>query len=416
MPGVQGIDALREETLAWARGEAITPRHFPHQIAFNLIPAIDRFGDDGYTGEELKLVNETRKILEAPELLVAPTTVRVPVFTCHSVAVNAETEEKITAGRARDLFARFPGLRVWDEPAEQRYPMPVARRGTGRLLRRTRARRPLAPARAELLGGRRPATQRGRDERGADRGARAPELSGAKWPWRGRRPCRSVGSTAAGAARRTRQAHFGFAVLLTIVVLAYAGVPHVARFVESVGGYNPGHYEPKDQAREAWLQRPDDPDAVLSQIPWNTIINVGLFLVVALVWMTSRTQPGPTPPAAPLSEPRTYRLVLSYDGTAFHGWQVQPHVPTVQGTLLAAAGTPLLGRRARGRAPVVPTPGVHALAPDRRADRRPRRSPPRPCRPPSTRTCPARSAWWPPGRRRPGSTRAARRSASVTRI
>jgi hypothetical protein len=60
----------------------------------------------------------------------------------------------------------------------------------------------------------------------------------------------------------------------------------VARFVESVGGYNPGHYEPKDQAREAWLQRPDDPDAVLSQIPWNTIINVGLFLVVALVWMT----------------------------------------------------------------------------------------------------------------------------------
>ena len=127
--GVQGIDALREETLAWARGEAITPRYFPHQIAFNLIPAIDRFSDDGYTGEELKLVNETRKILEAPELLISPTTVRVPVFTCHSVAVNAETEEKITAGRARDLFARFPGLRVWDEPAEQRYPMPVAVEG-----------------------------------------------------------------------------------------------------------------------------------------------------------------------------------------------------------------------------------------------------------------------------------------------
>ena len=127
--GVKGIDALREETLAWARGEADHASHFPHQIAFNLIPAIDRFGDDGYTGEELKLVNETRKILEAPELLIAPTTVRVPVFTCHSVAVNAETEEKITAGRARDLFARFPGLRVWDEPAEQRYPMPVAVEG-----------------------------------------------------------------------------------------------------------------------------------------------------------------------------------------------------------------------------------------------------------------------------------------------
>jgi aspartate-semialdehyde dehydrogenase len=127
--GVKGIEELREQTLAWARGETIAARHFVHPIAFNLIPAIDSFAADGYTGEELKLVNETRKILELPELLVAPTTVRVPVFTCHSVAVNAETEEKITAGRARELFARFPGLRVWDEPAEQRYPMPVTVEG-----------------------------------------------------------------------------------------------------------------------------------------------------------------------------------------------------------------------------------------------------------------------------------------------
>src|SRR5712664_3168065 len=123
--GVGGIAELREQTLAWARGETMTPRHFAHRIAFNLIPAIDAFGPNGYTGEELKLVNETRKILEAPDLAIAPTSVRVPVFTCHSVAVNAETEEKITAARARDLFAGFPGLRVWDEPSEQRYPMPI---------------------------------------------------------------------------------------------------------------------------------------------------------------------------------------------------------------------------------------------------------------------------------------------------
>ena len=127
--GVKGIEELREQTLAWARGEAVTPKHFAHPIAFNLIPAIDTFADNGYTGEELKLVNETRKILELPDLLIAPTTVRVPVFTCHSVAVNAETEEKITAVRARELFARFPGLRVCDEPAEQRYPMPVTVEG-----------------------------------------------------------------------------------------------------------------------------------------------------------------------------------------------------------------------------------------------------------------------------------------------
>ena len=127
--GVNGIEDLRQQTLAWARGEAMVPQHFAHRIAFNLIPAIDAFRPDGYTGEEMKLVNETRKILEAPDLLIAPTTVRVPVFTCHSVAVNAETEVKVTAEGARNLFARFPGLKVWDDPAQQRYPMPVAVEG-----------------------------------------------------------------------------------------------------------------------------------------------------------------------------------------------------------------------------------------------------------------------------------------------
>src|SRR5881409_4197249 len=127
--GVNGIAELREQTLAWARGEAMVPRHFPHQIAFNLVPAIDRFGPDGYTAEEMKLVNETRKILEAPGLPVAPTTVRVPVFTSHSVSVTAETEVKITAARARDLFERFPGLKLWDDPAQHRYPMPIAVEG-----------------------------------------------------------------------------------------------------------------------------------------------------------------------------------------------------------------------------------------------------------------------------------------------
>jgi len=127
--GVNGIAELREQTLAWARGEAMVARHFPHQIAFNLVPAIDRIGPDGYTAEEMKLVNETRKILEAPGLPVAPTTVRVPVFTSHSISVTAETEVKITAGRARDLFARFPGLKLWDDPAQHRYPMPIAVEG-----------------------------------------------------------------------------------------------------------------------------------------------------------------------------------------------------------------------------------------------------------------------------------------------
>jgi aspartate-semialdehyde dehydrogenase len=124
--GVNGIEDLRQQTLAWARGEAIVPRHFAHQIAFNVIPHIDRFDATGYTGEELKLVHEARKILEIPDLAVSATTVRVPVFTCHSVAVMAETETKLTRARAREVLAGFPGLRVWDDPEHQRYPMPVA--------------------------------------------------------------------------------------------------------------------------------------------------------------------------------------------------------------------------------------------------------------------------------------------------
>ena len=86
------------------------------------------------------------------------------------------------------------------------------------------------------------------------------------------------------ARRRARLQRFHFAVLLTIVVLAYAGVPHVARVVDSIGGYSPGHYEPKDAEREAWIQKADD--AFLAHIPWETVIHVLLFLLVAVVWLT----------------------------------------------------------------------------------------------------------------------------------
>jgi aspartate-semialdehyde dehydrogenase len=123
--GVNSIADLRQETLAWARDEAVKPSFFQHQIAFNVIPHIDKFGEDGYTGEEVKLINEVRKILDEPDLPISPTTVRVPVFTAHSVAVNAETETRISREAARALFAAFPGLQVWDEPSENKYPMPV---------------------------------------------------------------------------------------------------------------------------------------------------------------------------------------------------------------------------------------------------------------------------------------------------
>lgn len=122
--GVGGIEELRSQTMAWSKGEKLTSKFFQHQIAFNLLPAGD-IAEGGYTGEETKLIKETRKILDLPELPVCPTTVRVPVFTAHSIAVNAETERKVSAAQAREAFARFPGLRVYDDPAKNEYPMPI---------------------------------------------------------------------------------------------------------------------------------------------------------------------------------------------------------------------------------------------------------------------------------------------------
>lgn len=88
------------------------------------------------------------------------------------------------------------------------------------------------------------------------------------------------------ARRHTRLRRFHLAVLLTIVVVAYAGVPHVARVVSALGGYNPGHYEPKDAERWTWVQRGGEPDTLLATVPWETVLHVALFLVVVVVWLT----------------------------------------------------------------------------------------------------------------------------------
>jgi len=122
--GVNGIAELREQTMAWSKGEPIKSKLFAHQIAFNLLPAGD-FVEGGYTGEEIKLIKEIRKILDQPELPISPTTVRVPVFTAHSISVNAETETKVSASDARKAFADFPGIQLLDDPAQNRYPMPI---------------------------------------------------------------------------------------------------------------------------------------------------------------------------------------------------------------------------------------------------------------------------------------------------
>lgn len=128
--GAQGIEELRNQTRAWANSEEIKPEAFPHQIAFNLLPHIDSFTDNGYTKEEMKLHNETRKILGDNEISLTATTVRVPVFRAHSVSVNIETEKKITVEEAREAINNFPGVRVLDNPEELKYPMPIDVAGT----------------------------------------------------------------------------------------------------------------------------------------------------------------------------------------------------------------------------------------------------------------------------------------------
>ncbi|MFH1877339.1 MAG: aspartate-semialdehyde dehydrogenase [Candidatus Omnitrophota bacterium] len=102
---------------------------FPHQIAYNLIPQIDVFVENFYTKEEMKMVNETRKIMEIPDLALTATCVRVPVYYAHSESVCVETETKISRDEAIDLMFNFPGITVIEDPANSKYPMPIVAEG-----------------------------------------------------------------------------------------------------------------------------------------------------------------------------------------------------------------------------------------------------------------------------------------------
>ncbi|NQU95181.1 MAG: aspartate-semialdehyde dehydrogenase [Candidatus Omnitrophica bacterium] len=104
-------------------------KQFPHQIAFNLIPQIDVFMENAYTKEEMKLVHETRKIMGDPSMRITCTSIRVPVFFAHSESINIETEKKLSADDARKILSKAPGIRVIDDPAKQKYPMPLNAEG-----------------------------------------------------------------------------------------------------------------------------------------------------------------------------------------------------------------------------------------------------------------------------------------------
>ena len=118
------MEELREQSRDLLEGREAQPRALEQQIAFNLIPRIDRFLDDGYTAEEQKVRQETRKIMHAPEIQISATCVRVPVYVSHSAAVHMEFERPMAPEEARRLLAAMPGVTVLDDPASSVYPMP----------------------------------------------------------------------------------------------------------------------------------------------------------------------------------------------------------------------------------------------------------------------------------------------------
>ena len=146
--GIKGVEELTEQTKAWTDNYNVRPmgdektafddpgstppatgptvdRIFPHPIAFNLLPHVDSFVDNGYTKEEIKMQDETRKIMHLPTLRVSATCVRVPVYRAHSVAVTAEFVRPVSIQQAREALSKAPGLELVDEPHSNHYPMPL---------------------------------------------------------------------------------------------------------------------------------------------------------------------------------------------------------------------------------------------------------------------------------------------------
>jgi len=123
--GKRAIEELRQQVAAVVEGREVTREIYPYQIAFNCFPHIGAFLENGYTEEEMKMVNETKKIMGDDSIRITATTVRVPVLYGHSESVNIETEKKITPDEVRELLKKAPGVTVIDNPAKGEYPMAI---------------------------------------------------------------------------------------------------------------------------------------------------------------------------------------------------------------------------------------------------------------------------------------------------
>ncbi|HWL16315.1 MAG TPA: aspartate-semialdehyde dehydrogenase [Opitutus sp.] len=123
--GIEAVEELESQVQAYVKGAPLEKKVYPYQIAFNCIPQVDSFGADGYTGEETKMLQESRKIMGLPNLKVSSTCVRVPVVQAHSIAVNAEFERPVSVEAARAAIAAFSGAELVDDPSNRRYPTPL---------------------------------------------------------------------------------------------------------------------------------------------------------------------------------------------------------------------------------------------------------------------------------------------------
>lgn len=123
--GKKAMDELLQQTSDLLSFKEIQCNVYPHQIAFNVLPHIDKFLENGYTKEEMKMVNETQKIMGDKSIRLTATTVRVPVFRGHSESLNIETEKKITPNEVRAVLSAAPGINVFDAPEKNAYPLPV---------------------------------------------------------------------------------------------------------------------------------------------------------------------------------------------------------------------------------------------------------------------------------------------------
>ncbi len=123
--GAAAMEELRLQSGAVLDGGSAQPSEYPHQIAFNVLPQVETFLENGYTTEEMKMVEETRKIMHRPDLPVSATCARVPVMVSHSEAVHVEFEHPMTSAEVREILSDAPGVEVVDDPESAIYPMPI---------------------------------------------------------------------------------------------------------------------------------------------------------------------------------------------------------------------------------------------------------------------------------------------------